>query len=87
MSFLDFLFAEETFRAAKPAFEVGETVTAFVTGREGDAALVRVGDTILELSGAENVPVEGRVRLEIEEFDAASSRGRGRLLEVLDDRG
>ncbi|MFC6825717.1 DUF7513 family protein [Halopelagius fulvigenes] len=87
MSFLDFLFAEETFRASKPAFEAGETVTAFVTRITGDGAIVRIGDTVIELPGADPTLLERRVRFEIEEFDAASSRGRGRLVEVLDDRG
>lgn len=87
MSLFDKLFAEATFRSSKPTFEVGQVVTAFVTDRDGDVALVRVGDTILELAGAEDVPVERRVRFEVESFDAGSSRGRGRLVEVLDDRG
>ncbi|SFG13407.1 hypothetical protein SAMN04488063_1526 [Halopelagius inordinatus] len=87
MSFFDRLFAESAFRSSKPAFEVGQMVTAFVTGRRGDVALVRVGDTVLELEGAEGVPVETRVRFEVEAFDAESSRGRGRLVDVLEDRG
>lgn len=87
MSLFGRLFAESAFRSSKPAFEVGQMVIAFVTGKRDGVALVRVGDTIIELEDAEDVPIERRVRFEVETFDAESSRGRGRLVDVLDDRG
>lgn len=86
MSLFGRLFAESAFRSSNPAFEVGQEVTAFVTGKDGDVALVRIGDTVIQLADAGGVPVERRVRFEVETFDAGSSRGRGRLVEVLDER-
>ena len=87
MSLFDRLFAGAAFRSRTPSFEVGQEVTAFVTGVGDEVSLVRIGDTVIELPDADPALLETRVRFEVEAFDAASSRGRGRVLEVLDERG
>jgi hypothetical protein len=87
MSRFEKLFAGLTFRTRTPEYEPGQEIVAFVTGRNAEGLLVRVGDTVLELPGAESDLLERRVRVEVLEFDTASHRGRGQVLEVLDDRG
>jgi hypothetical protein len=48
-----------SFRTNRPAFERGEEITAFVTGRDNGGHVVRIGDTVLSIDDAENVESAG----------------------------
>ena len=84
---LEKLLAGWTFRTSTPAYEAGDELTAFVTGTNGSAPLVRIGDTIIRLPD-ENVDgslVEKRVTLRVTEFDPRSNEGTAELLAIVDD--
>ena len=83
MSRLDAFFEGWRFRTSKPKFEPGEEFTAFVTGYENGAGLVRLGDSVLRLSEASPDLVDTQVRLRVEEFDANDHAGRATVLEEL----
>ncbi|SDY19486.1 DUF7513 family protein [Halobellus clavatus] len=85
MSRFESLFAGLTFRTSTPAFEVGDEVPAFVTGRGDDGLLVRVGDTVLELPDADPSLLDAKVQIEIESFDARTHRGTARVVDVLEE--
>lgn len=75
-----------TFRSSTPAFEEGQEISAFVTGHNGDTALVRVGDTVLRLNGESgNVEPDTRVRLRVTRFDTSTHEGEAELLAVEGD--
>ena len=85
MSRFEKLFAGLRFRTTTPAFEVGETVPAFVTGRSESGLLVRVGDTVLELPDADPSLLDAKVTVEIESFDESQHRGTARVVDVFDE--
>ncbi|MDS0292905.1 DUF7513 family protein [Halogeometricum luteum] len=85
MSFWNKLTAGLRLRTATPAYEPGEELTAYVTGAEGSTLLVRVGDSVIELPDGDPSLVDATVRFEVESFDAATHRGRGRLLDVVEE--
>lgn len=79
MSRLDAFFAGLTFRTATPQYSAGDELTVIVTGRDGDDALVRIGDTVLRVAD-EDVDVDEEVRIRVTEFDGDSSTGAAELL-------
>lgn len=83
MSRLEAFFKGWSFRTNKPSFEAGQEIAAVVTGYDANegVALVRVGDTVLQLSDGSHDLVNTRVRLRIEEFDANEYTGRAAVLE------
>mgnify|MGYP006292016285 CR=1 FL=1 len=72
------------FRTNRPQFEPGAEHTAFVTGQDGDASLIRVGDTVLRVDGS-SAPVDAWVRFRVTAFDEATSTGEAELVEVVAD--
>ncbi|SFR46993.1 hypothetical protein SAMN04487947_1799 [Halogeometricum rufum] len=85
MSFLRKLTAGLHLRTATPTYDAGEELVAFVTGLNGTTPIVRIGDTIIELPDADPSLVDATVRFEVESFDDSTFRGRGRLLDVLEE--
>lgn len=83
----DKLLAGWTFRTSTPNYEVGDELTAFVTGRSGSTSLVRIGDTVIRLPDADTDGslVDKRVELRVTEFDSRTHEGTGELLAVFDD--
>jgi hypothetical protein len=79
MSRLDAFLAGLTFRTATPAYSPGDELEVIVTGRDGEDALVRIGDTVLRLAGTE-VAVDEEVRVRVTAFDAEASIGEAELL-------
>ncbi|NEU57560.1 hypothetical protein [Halorussus sp. MSC15.2] len=71
------------FRTNKPSFEAGEEISAFVTGHDGDAPVVRIGDTILRVEGAPGDALDTRVRLRVDEFDDNDHHGTATYLETV----
>jgi hypothetical protein len=72
------LFRNWRFRNAKPCFDPGEDIRAYLTGfdpatGEGTA---RIGDTVLTVTGAAAVQLDQLVDLRVESFDAAHAVGR-----------
>ncbi|WP_433628502.1 DUF7513 family protein [Halomicrococcus sp. NG-SE-24] len=74
------------FRTNRPVFEPGEEIEVYVTGYEGDAAVARVGDTVLRIPDAPRDALDKRVRLRVEEFDDNDHDGQASLLEVVGDQ-
>ena len=75
------LFANWRFRSNKPAFAAGDEIRAYLTGFDpasGEGA-VRIGDSILLVSGAAAEQVDQLVALRVESFDAAKATGRAVL--------
>ncbi|ELZ26072.1 hypothetical protein C474_20266 [Halogeometricum pallidum JCM 14848] len=85
MSLWNKLTAGLHLRTATPTYEPGEELVAFVTGAEGSTLLVRIGDSVIELPDGDPALVDATVRFEVESFDAGTHRGRGRLLEVVEE--
>ncbi|ADQ67409.1 hypothetical protein GL213_09160 [Halogeometricum borinquense] len=85
MSLLEQLTAGLRFRTTKPTYDAGDELTAFVTGANGSTLLVRVGDSVIELPDEDPSLVDGTVRFEVESFDKSTHRGRGKLLEVVEE--
>lgn len=79
MSRFDAFFEGASFRTATPQYEAGDELDVIVTGREGDDALVRIGDTVLRLPDTD-VVVDSEVRIRVTEFDADASTGTAELL-------
>ncbi|SFL13554.1 hypothetical protein SAMN04487950_2662 [Halogranum rubrum] len=84
---LDKFLAGWTFRTSKPVYEAGEELTAFVTGTSGSTPVVRIGDTIITLTGTEGHGrlVDRRVRFRVTEFDSQNHEGTGELLSVFEE--
>jgi hypothetical protein len=83
----DKLLAGWTFRTSTPDYEVGDQLTAFVTGRSGSTPIVRIGDTVISLpdAGTDGSLVDKRVELRVTEFDPQTHEGAGELLTVFDE--
>lgn len=77
------LFKTWTFRSAHPTFEAGEELTVYLTTIDADTgrAEARIGDSILEVSGARAEQLDQLVTLKVDSFDASSHRGRAQLIE------
>ncbi|WP_224269364.1 DUF7513 family protein [Haloprofundus salinisoli] len=89
------LLAGWTFRTSTPSYDVGDELVAYVTGVDGDAPVVRVGDTVLRLTKtADDVGLapdgdllDRKVRLRVDSFDDAAHQGTAELLAVSDESG
>jgi hypothetical protein len=77
MSALEKLLAGWSFRSSTPDFEPGEVLEVVVTGREGDEAVARIGDSTLRIDGAPDDAVDARVLVAVETWDASTHRGTG----------
>jgi hypothetical protein len=75
------LFRNWRFRTDKPAFAAGEEIRAYLTGFDlaSGEGTVRIGDSVLLVSGAAAGQVDQLVDLRVESFDAASATGRAVL--------
>jgi hypothetical protein len=75
------LFRNWRFRSATPAFAPGEDIQAYLTGFDpatGEGT-VRVGDTVLTVTGVEVGQLDQLVALRVESFDIARSTGQAKL--------
>ena len=80
------LFSGWRFRTSTPTYAAGDTLDAFVTGRDPDGGVrVRIGDTVLRLPDADPRLVDARIRLEVTSFDADAHEGTAELLDVVRD--
>ena len=72
------LFANWRFRSNKPAFAAGEEIRAYLTGFDpaSGEGTVRIGDSVLLVSGAAAGQVDQLVDLRVERFDATRGTGR-----------
>jgi hypothetical protein len=75
------LFANWRFRSTRPAFVPGEEIRAYLTGFDPatGAGTVRIGDTVLQVQGAEAGQVDQLIDLRVESFDAARASGHAVL--------
>lgn len=81
MSRLGAFFAGAEFRTSKPTYSPGDELTAIVTGRDGEDALIRIGDTVLRLPGAaDDVTVDEEARVRVTAFDDDSATGEAELV-------
>ncbi|KPN31384.1 hypothetical protein SY89_02128 [Halolamina pelagica] len=79
MSRFDAFLAGFEFRTATPQYEPGDELPVIITGRDGDDALVRIGDTRLRLPDTD-VAVDDEVRIRVTAFDADDATGEAELL-------
>lgn len=80
MSRLNAFFAGVGFRTSTPTYSPGDELTAIVTDRDGEDALVRIGDTVLRLPGAaDDVTVDEETRIRVTAFDDESATGEAEL--------
>lgn len=72
------LFANWRFRTARPAFAPGDEIRAYLTGFDAENGLgrARIGDTVLEVSGAVAGQVDQLLDLRVESFDETRCTGR-----------
>lgn len=72
------LFANWRFRTDTPAFRPGEEIRAYLTGFDAASGLgrARIGDTVLEVSGADAGQVDQLLDLRVESFDETCCTGR-----------
>ncbi|MFC6725143.1 hypothetical protein ACFQE1_12325 [Halobium palmae] len=80
---LEKFLAGWSFRTRTPEYAEGDELVAFVTGREGDSLVVRIGDTRLLVTDDGTVGVDERVRLRVTSFDAERHRGEAEVIERL----
>jgi hypothetical protein len=76
------LFRNWRFRTDTPAFAAGEEIRAYLTGFDAESGLgrARIGDTVLEVSGADASQVDQLLDLRIESFDETRGAGRAGVL-------
>ncbi|GAB3706302.1 DUF7513 family protein [Halorubrum pallidum] len=77
MSVFDKFLAGWSFRSSTPDYEPGETIEVMVTGREGETAVARIGDSTLQIEEAPADAVDTRVLVDVETWDAGERRGTG----------
>ncbi|WP_376695119.1 DUF7513 family protein [Wenzhouxiangella sp. EGI_FJ10305] len=77
------LFKTWTFRSAHPTFEAGEEINAYLTTIDADTgrAEARIGDSILEVSGAKPEQLDQLVMLKVQSFDTQSHRGQAQIID------
>ncbi|WP_049984175.1 hypothetical protein [Halorubrum sp. BV1] len=83
MSVFEKFLAGWSFRSSTPAYEPGETIEVMVTGREGETAIARIGDSALQIGEAPADAVDTRVLVEVETWDAGERRGTGTYRETV----
>lgn len=71
------------FRTTTPTFDVGQEIPLIITGREGDDAVARVGDTKLRLPGSD-LRVDDEIIARITSFDDGSYTGQAEFVENVD---
>lgn len=81
MSLREKYFAGWRFRTRTPSFAPGAELTVYVTGRDGETSVVRIGDSVLRLD--EPVPSDTQVRVRVTAFDEGTHEGEAELLDVL----
>ncbi len=82
----DAFLAGLKFRTSTPDYVEGDTLDAYVTGRDaGGGVRVRVGDTVLHVRDGDPALVDALVRLRVTSFDAGAHEGTAELLEVVAD--
>ena len=71
------LFKTWTFRSGRPEFHPGDRITVYLTAFDAESgrAEARIGDSVLDVSGARADQVDTLVELRVESFSADSSRG------------
>lgn len=85
MSLLEKYLAGVGFRTNTPDFDVGDEITVFVTGYNGETPVVRIGDTVLRVEDAPPEAIDARVRLRVESFDDNDHTGTASYLERIGD--
>ena len=75
------LFRNWRFRTDTPAFAPGEVLRAYLTGFDpaSGEGTVRIGDTVLTVTGASAAQLDQLVDLRVESFDAQHAAGRAAL--------
>jgi hypothetical protein len=75
------LFENWRFRSSTPAFAPGENIRAYLTGFDPATGegMVRIGDTVLTVTGASAAQLDQLVDLRVESFDAQHATGRATL--------
>jgi hypothetical protein len=75
------LFESWTFRSARPTFEAGEELSVYLTAfdRASGKGEARIGDSILEVSGARADQIDELVVVKVESFDEQTHRGVARV--------
>lgn len=81
---LEKFLAGWSFRTRTPEYAAGDELVAFVTGRDGDSLVVRIGDSRLMVPDTNGVLVDQRVKLRVTSFDADAHQGRAEVLERYD---
>lgn len=82
----DALMAGLRFRSSTPDYAEGDTLEAYVTGRDaGGGVRVRIGDTVIRMNDADPSLVDSLVRLRVTSFDADAHEGTAELLEIVAD--
>lgn len=71
------LFRHWRFRTTKPGFAPGEEIRAYLTGFDPATGqgTVRIGDTVLTITGASATQLDQLIELRVESFDAGAGRG------------
>ncbi len=77
------LFKTWTFRSNHPTFEAGEEINAYLTTIDADTgrAEARIGDSILEVSGAKPEQLDQLVMLRVQSFDDQNHRGQAQIID------
>lgn len=77
------LFANWRFRTSTPSFEPGQRIEVYLTAFDAGTgqAEARVGDSILEVSGATADQLDSLVELTVESFDRQTHRGNARKVD------
>jgi hypothetical protein len=75
------LFKTWKFRSARPTFEACEELNVYLTAFDADSgkAQARIGDSILEVSGARADQIDTLVQIRVESFDAQSHQGKATI--------
>ncbi|MEE4303514.1 MAG: hypothetical protein V2J19_05110 [Wenzhouxiangella sp.] len=75
------LFKTWTFRSAHPTFEAGEELTVYLTAFDESSGRgeARIGDSIIEVSGARADQIDALVTIKVDSFDPQTHRGSAHL--------
>ncbi|NHA15197.1 hypothetical protein [Thioalkalivibrio sp. XN279] len=75
------LFANWRFRSSRPGFAAGDEIRAYLTGFDPATGqgTARIGDTVLQVTGAAPGQVDQLIDLRVESFDAARATGQAVL--------
>lgn len=75
------LFQFWHFRSARPSLHAGDDINVYLTAfdPESGRGQARIGDTLLEVEGANAGQVDELVQLHVESFSENDSRGTARV--------